>query len=88
LEGKQKRGGEIEEERGKRRTKTRKTEPATTPSVVEEAIIASAGNNRACSDGGSREDKCGGGKRVGIRDWTKYRGSSKKESFCNGSRSG
>ena len=26
-------------------------------SVAEEATIASAGDNRACSDGGSREDK-------------------------------
>jgi len=30
-----------------------KTEPATTFSVAEKATIASAGNNRACSDGES-----------------------------------
>ena len=36
-----------------------KTEPAMTFSVAEEATIASAGDNRACSDGGSREDKHG-----------------------------
>jgi len=28
--------------------------------VTEEATIASAGDNRACSDGGSRKDECGG----------------------------
>jgi len=38
------------------------TEPAMTLSVAEEATIASAGNNRACSDGGSREDECSGSK--------------------------
>ena len=30
-----------------------------TPSVAEEATTSSAGDNRACSNGGSREDKCG-----------------------------
>ena len=49
-----------------------KTEPATTFSVAEEATIASEGNNRACSNGGSREDKYGSDKRAR----TGYRGSS------------
>jgi len=49
-----------EEGTGRRGSKAgAKTEPAMTFSVAEEATIASAGNNRACSDGGSREDKCG-----------------------------
>jgi len=30
--------------------------------VAEEAAIASAGDNRAYSDGGDREDKCSGSK--------------------------
>jgi len=30
-----------------------KTKPATTFGVAEEAITASAGDNRACSDGGN-----------------------------------
>ena len=32
-----------------------------TLSVAEEANAFSAGNNRACSNGESREDKCGNG---------------------------
>ena len=35
--------------------------------VAEEATTASAGNNGACSDGGNREDKCGGSKRTEAR---------------------
>ena len=35
-------------------------------SVAKEAN-ASASDNRACSDGENREDKCGGSKRVGAR---------------------
>jgi len=42
--------------------------------VAEEATIASAGDNRACSDGGSGENKCGSGKRIRAR--TEYGGSS------------
>ena len=48
----QERGGEIEEERRRRSSKARKIEPATIFGVAEEATIASAGDNRACSDGG------------------------------------
>jgi len=40
-----------EKETGRRGSEAgAKTEPATTFSVIEEATIASAGNNRACSD--------------------------------------
>jgi len=35
--------------------------------VAEEATIASAGDNRACSDGRSGENECGGGKGAGAR---------------------
>jgi len=43
-------GGEIEEERKRRSIKRRKTEPAMTFIVAEEATIALAGDNRACSN--------------------------------------
>jgi len=42
------------------------TKPATTFGVAEEAAIASAGDNRACSDGGDREDECSGSKGTGV----------------------
>jgi len=48
------------------------TKPATTFGVAEEAAIASAGDNRACSDGRCGENKCGSGKRTGAG----YRDSS------------
>ena len=60
------------------------TKPATTFGVAEEAAIASAGDNRTCSDGGDREDECGGSDGYGARDW----GSSKKGSLCYGGGSG
>ena len=37
------------------------TKPATTFGVAEEVAIASAGDNRACSNGRSREDDHGNG---------------------------
>jgi len=46
---------ESRKEEGTRRRGSKtgaKTEPAMTFSVAEETTIASAGNNRACSDGG------------------------------------
>ena len=53
MEGKSRRGGKIKEERSRRRsTEARKTEPAMTFSIAEEATIASIGNNRAYSDRG------------------------------------
>ena len=61
-------------------------EPATTPSVAEEATIASTGNNKACFNGRGGEDKCGGSKGIGGR--TGCGSSSEKGSFCNGSRLG
>ena len=63
-----------------------KTEYAMTLSVAKEATAPSTGNNWACSDGRGREDECSGSKGTGCR--TECRGSSKKGSFCNGSRSG
>ena len=50
------------------------TKPATTIGVAEEAAIASAGDNGACSDGRNRENKHGSGE--GIRSRTEWRGSS------------
>ena len=54
MEGEQEGGREVEEKRSRRRSSKAgaKIEPATTFSVAEEATIASAGNNRACSNGG------------------------------------
>ena len=55
-----------------------------TPSMAKEATTASAGNNRACSDGGNRKDECGGSEGTGVG----CGGSSKKESLRYGSRLG
>ena len=75
LEEKQEGRGE-DKEKGRRRNTEAGTEnkPATTLGVAEEATTASAGNNRACSDGGCGENKCGSGKRNRRR--TEWRGSS------------
>ena len=59
-----------EEGTGRRGSKTgAKTDIATTISMAEEAIASLAGDNRAYSDGGNREDECGGSERVGARGW-------------------
>ena len=52
--------------------------------VAEEATTASAGDNRACSDGGCGENECGSGERIGARGGTECGGSSEKGSFCYG----
>ena len=52
--------------------------------MAEETIASSAGDNRACSDRRSREDKCSSGK--GSRARTGSGGSSKIGSLCNGGR--
>ena len=53
MEGEQEGGGKVEE-KGSRRTKTgTMIKSATTLGVAEEATIASAGDNWACSDGGN-----------------------------------
>ena len=39
-----------------------------TISVAEKASASSASNNRACSDGGSKEDEHGSGKESRARD--------------------
>ena len=55
-----------------------------TLSVAEEANIFSAGNNRACSDERSRENKCGSSEKIRTRDG----GSPKKGPLHNGSGQG
>ena len=56
-----------EEGTGRRDTKIEtETDIAITISVVEETTASSAGNNRAYSNGGNREDKCSGSERVGV----------------------
>ena len=52
LEGEQKGGRKTEEEGSCRRKTGATTNPATTFGVAEEATTASAGDNRACSNGG------------------------------------
>ena len=61
-----------------------KTEYAMTTSVTEEANTPSAGDNRACSNGRSGEDKCSSVKRA--RDKTGNGGFSKTELLCYGDR--
>jgi len=63
----QERGRKVEEEGDRRgNPEAGETEPATTIGVAEEATIASAGDNRACSDGGNRKDECGGSEGTGT----------------------
>jgi len=52
------------------------TKHTMTFGMAEEAAIASAGNNRACSDRRSGENECGGGKGSRCRGGTEYGGSS------------
>ena len=61
MEGEQEGGGKVEKKGSGRRKAGTTTEPATTIGVAEEAAIALAGDNGACSDGGNRADECGGG---------------------------
>ena len=58
------------------------TDITTTLSVAEEANAFSAGNNRACSERKSRENKWSSSKRIGTRDG----GFSKKRPLYDGSR--
>ena len=89
LEGEQKRGEKIKEEGNRRRrTKAGETEPAMTFGVAEEATIASAGDNRACSNGGSQKNEHSGSTRTESRSETECGASSKKGPFCNGGRPG
>ena len=53
MEREQEGGRKAEEERRGRGETGTETNPATTISMVEEATIASAGDNGACSDGGN-----------------------------------
>ena len=56
--------------------------------VAEKATTASAGDNRACSDGGCGKNECGSGKRIGARDGTECGGSSEKGPICYEGRQG
>ena len=75
MERKQEGGGKAEK-KGNRRVEAGKTEPATTIGVAEEAAIVSAGDNRACSDGGCGKNECGSSERIRARGRTKYGGFS------------
>ena len=55
-----------------------------TISVAEEANAPSVGDNRACSDRRSGENKCGSGERAGGK--TGYGGFSETEPLYNGGR--
>ena len=69
LERKQEGGGKIKrKERTGRNSKAGETKPAMTLGIAEEANLASAGNNRACSDRRDREDKYSSGERIRARD--------------------
>ena len=64
------RGGETEGKEGTRRRGSKaeaKTDTATTTRVAEKANISSVGNNRACFDGRSRENKYSNNEGVEIR---------------------
>jgi len=54
--------------------------------MAEEANTTSAGDNRACSDGGSREDECDSSEGNRTRDGIEHKGFHKKGLLCNGSR--
>ena len=59
-----------EEGTGRRGSETGvETDITTSISVAEEATASSANDNRACSDGGNRENECSGSERVGARCW-------------------
>ena len=75
MEGKQEGGGKVEK-KGNRRAEAGETEPAMTIGVAEEAAIASAGDNQACSDGRSGENECGSGKGIGRRSRAEYGNTS------------
>ena len=81
------RGGKID---GKEGTKGGSSEAeiatdiVTTISVAEEANASLAGANKACSNGGSRKDKCGDGE--GTRAGGS--GTFQKRPLCYGSRLG
>ena len=66
MEEEQKEGRKVEEKRNRRGKTEAATKPATTFGVTEEATIASAGDNGACSNGRGGENKCGSGKGAGA----------------------
>ena len=81
------RGGKIEEKKGTKEGSSEAetvTDIAMTISVAEEANAFSAGVNKACSNGGSRKNKCSNGEGTGAGG----RGASQKRHLCYGSRLG
>jgi len=82
LEGEQEGEGKVEEKGSKRRKAGTTTKPATTFGVAEEAAIASAGDNRACSNRRGRKNEYSGCEGTGAG----CRGSSKTGSLCYGHR--
>jgi len=78
------RKGKIEGKEGTKPEAGAATDIATTISIAEEANTSSAGANKACSNGGSRKDKCGDGERTR----TGNRGAFQKRPLCYRSRSG
>ena len=83
MEGEQEGGGKVEEKESRRRKARTTTKPAMAFGVTEEAAMASAGNNRTCSDGRDRKNKYGGCKETGAE----CRDSFKMGSLCYGHRS-
>ena len=72
MKGEQEEGEKVEEKRSRRGKAGATTKPTTTFGMAEKTTIASAGDNRACSDGRSRENECGGGKGSRGRGGTEY----------------
>jgi len=75
---------EEEKLRGKKEQTGAVTDMATTLSMAEETSAFSAGNNRACFNRRSRENKCSSSERIRTRD----RGFLKKGPLSNGSGQG
>ena len=79
------RGEETKEEEGIERRNSKaeaKTDMAMTPSVAEEENTSSASNNKTCSNGRSRENKCSNSEKAG----TVGGGSPQKRPLCYGSK--
>ena len=82
MEGKQEKGRKVkgEERTGRRSSEAgAKADIAMTISVAKETNAPSVGNNKACSNRRSREDKCGGSERVRTGN-----GNPKKGLLYNG----
>jgi len=51
-------------------------------SMAEEATIASAGDNRTCSDGRSGENECSSSEGIGSRSRAEYRVPSRRDPYA------